>query len=181
MTNKPFEANATERVLTSLDTAQHTTQPFLGAGKGDAPVVVGDVNNIDSESDYVVEFIYPKGYAVQGDYTETPEGLSVLRKFSGVAITPRKARRMRHAVSTLLIYFSKVNQTTGVQEVMTVSDVANVYGQLSDDIVESMETILQHTLGISELDMEYVTDQSLIHVVGEIIVKNSGFFQRDTE
>ena len=181
MTTQPFDTTATEKVLTSLNQAQHSTQPFLGAGTGDTPVVVGDLNNIDNEADYYVEFLYPRGYAIQGEFTETEQGLHVIRKFSRKKISPRKARRMRHATSVMVLYFSKVNEATGIQEVMTLSDVAVTYGHLSDEVIDSLETILQTTLGISDMDMEYVTDKSLLNVVGDIIVNNSGFFQRDTE
>lgn len=181
MESKMFDATASSKILESLEQSQHNTQPFLGSGTKDVPVVVGDVNNIDSENDYIVEFLYPHNYSIQGDFESTEDGLIVTRKFSSITITPRKARKMRHAVSTLLLYFSKVSPTTGEHSIMTLSDVANVYGQLSDEIVDAMESIVSVSLGISDIDMEYITDKSLLDVVGELVVRNSGFFQRNTQ
>lgn len=177
---KNFDTEATKDVVTSISQATTSTQPFMGTGSDNKPVIVGDVNNLDSEADYVVEFLYPAGYAISGDYEETPHGRKVVRKFTGATISPKKGRRMRHAVSVMLLHFSKVDNKTGEHEIMTIADVAEIYGVLSNEVVEAMETILQVTLGISDMDMEYVTDSSLSNVVGEIIQNNSGFFQRDT-
>lgn len=172
-----FDRASTENVLSSVENAQYNTQPFMGMSQTGEPVVVGDVNNIDSDNEYLVEFLYPKGYTVQGEYEETEDGLLVTRRLSGVTVTPRKARRMRHAVSTLLLYFSKVSPSTGEQELMTIGDVASIYGYLSDEVVGAMETVIMTTLGISEFDMEYLTDRSLVQNVGDIVRNNSGFFQ----
>lgn len=172
-----FDTQATEKVVTSMDKASRETQPFLASGDKEQPVIVGDVNNVDNEADYVVEFMYPKGYVVQGDFVETPQGLQVVRRFVNKKITPKLARRLRHAVSTLILYFSKVDTKTGLQELMTISDVANIYGTLSDEVVDAFELVVQKTLGISDLDMEYVTDSSLLQVATDIIENNSGFFQ----
>lgn len=172
-----FDQKSFETLASAMEEAQHNDQPFMGQGPNDTPVIVGDVNNTDSEKDYTVEFLYPKGYAVIGDQEETEDGILVTRQFTGISITPRKARRMRHAVATMLMYLSKVNEKTGVQEVMTFAELAEVYSVLSDDVLDAMENIVQVSLGISDIDMEYITDVSLINVAGELVTANSGFFQ----
>ena len=173
MTLTNFDNNTNRSMIE--EQAQTRDQPFMATGSNDTPVVVGDVNNIDAESDYVAKFIYPKNYAIHGDYTDTDEGREVVRVFKGVSITPRKARRVRHAVTTLILYFSKVNTNTGEQEIMSLSEVTEVYSKLTDEVVDAMETLVQVGLGIS--DMEYLTDESLVVLSSQLIDKNSGFFQ----
>lgn len=178
---KQFDTKATEVLVGSMEEATKNTIPFIGKGEKDNIVVVGDVNNIDTESDYYATFIYPKNYAINGDFKETPEGKEVVRLFSKVEITPKKARRLRHAVSTLILYFSKINKVDKSQDFITMVDFADMYGTLSDEIVEAMESVVQHTLGISDFDMEYLTDESLLDNVTLIVKNNSGFFQRNTK
>lgn len=177
MTPTNFDNNTNRSMIEALEHAQTRDQPFMATGNNDTPVVVGDVNNIDAESDYVAKFVYPKNFAIQGDYTDTDEGREVVRVFKGVSITPRKARRVRHAVTTLILYFSKVNTNTGEQEIMSLSEVTEVYSKLTDEVVDAMETLVQVGLGISDFDMEYLTDESLVVLSSQLIDKNSGFFQ----
>lgn len=177
MTPTNFDTNAQRGMIKAIEQAQTKDQPFMATGSNGNPVVVGDVNNIDAESNYEAKFIYPKNFAVQGDYTDTSEGREVIRVFKGVSITPRKARRVRHAVTTLILYFSKVNTTTGEQEIMSLSEVTEVYSKLSDEVVDAMETLVQYGLGISDYDMEYLSDESLVVLSSQLIDKNSGFFQ----
>ena len=40
-----------------------------------------------------------------------------------------------------------------------------------------METLVQYGLGISDYDMEYLSDESLVVLSSQLIDKNSGFFQ----
>ena len=169
MTPTNFDTNAQRGMIEAIEQAQTKDQPFMATGSNGAPVVVGDVNNIDAESTYEAKFIYPKNFAVQGDYTDTSEGREVIRVFKGVSITPRKARRVRHAVTTLILYFSKVNTTTGEQEIMSLSEVT--------EVLDAMETLVQYGLGISDYDMEYLSDESLVVLSSQLIDKNSGFFQ----
>ena len=172
-----FDKNAQHGMIKAIEQAQRQDQPFMATGSNDSPVIVGDVNNIDAEADYEAKFIYPKNFAIQGNYTDTSEGREVIRVYKGVSISPRKARRVRHAVSTLILYFSKVNTTTGEQEIMSLSEVTEVYSKLSDEVVDSMETLVQYGLGISDYDMEYLSDESLVVLSSKLIDKNSGFFQ----
>lgn len=177
MTTTNFDTNAQQSMIEAIEQAQRQDQPFMATGSNDSPVVVGDVNNIDAESVYEAKFIYPKNFAIQGKYTDTDEGREVIRVFKDVSITPRKARRVRHAVTTLILYFSKVNTTTGEQEIMSLSEVTEVYSKLSDEVVDAMETLVQYGLGISDYDMEYLSDESLVVLSSQLIDKNSGFFQ----
>lgn len=177
MKSTNFDRTASSNITEAFNEAQRREQPFMATGSNDTPVVVGDVNNIDAESDYVAKFIYPKNYAIQGDYTDTDEGREVIRLFKGVSITPRKARRVRHAVTTLILHFSKVNTQTGEQEIMSLSEVTEVYSKLTDEVVDAMETLVQVGLGISDLDMEYLSDESLVVLSSKLIDNNSGFFQ----
>lgn len=177
MTTTNFDNNAQQGMIEAINKAQTQDQPFMATGNNEAPVVVGDVNNIDAESDYVAKFVYPKNFAINGEYTDTDEGREVVRVFKGVSITPRKARRVRHAVTTLILYFSKVNTTTGEQEIMSLSEVTEVYSKLTDEVVDAMETLVQVGLGISDFDMEYLSDESLVVLSSQLIDKNSGFFQ----
>ena len=172
MTVTNFDKNAQHGMIEAIEQAQRQDQPFMATGSNDSPVVVGDVNNIDAESDYEAKFIYPKNFAIQGNYTDTDEGREVIRVFKGVSITPRKARRVHHAVTTLILYFS-----TGEQEIMSLSEVTEVYSKLSDEVVDAMETLVQYGLGISDYDMEYLSDESLVVLSSQLIDKNSGFFQ----
>lgn len=176
-----FDASAGKSVVTAMDKSSRNQQPFMGQDQNGNPVIVGDVNDVDSGADYVVEFLYPKGYAINGDYQETPQGLLVHRVLKDKKITPRTARKLRHAVSVLIVNFSKINESTGSTEIMTIADVANVYEKLPNDVVSAMEDVVQYTLGITDMDMEYLTDGSLIHNATQLILNNSGFFQRDSE
>lgn len=177
MTTTNFDRDAQKSMIHAIEQAQTKEQPFMATGNNEAPVVVGDVNNIDAEADYVAKFIYPKNFAISGEYTDTDEGREVVRVFKGISITPRKARRVRHAVTTLILYFSKVNTNTGEQEIMSLSEVTEVYSKLTDEVVDAMETLVQVGLGISEFDMEYLSDESLVVLSSQLIDNNSGFFQ----
>lgn len=178
MTNK-FDKSAITELKKSINSAESNQQPFLAKGDNGNPVVVGDVNQTDQESDYIAQFLVSKGdYNLQEgeDYEEQGDNLLVSRKLSKVSITPRKARRMRHAVSVLLSSFIVFNKE-GKPELQTTSGIVNVYERLDDSIVDAMEKIVSTTLDISESDMEYLTDDSLVRLSGQIIENNSGFFQ----
>lgn len=178
MTNTFFDTKVGRETVTALETAQKTPTPFMADSGTGAPVIVGDVNQVDVEQDYEVQFLYPSYYAVQGEHTTNERGEKlVTRRYEQVAVTPRKARKMRYATSTIILSFTKMNRETGLPEIMTLSDVAEISSRLSDELVDAMESVLQHTLGISDHDMEYVTDESLLKVVPQIIQHNSGFFQ----
>lgn len=60
---------------------------------------------------------------------------------------------------------------------MSLSEVTEVYSKLSDEVVDAMETLVQYGLGISDYDMEYLSDESLVVLSSQLIDKNSGFFQ----
>ena len=79
MTVTNFDKNAQHSMIEAIEQAQQQDQPFMATGSNDAPIVVGDVNNIDAESDYEAKFIYPKNFAIQGNYTDTDEGREVYR------------------------------------------------------------------------------------------------------
>lgn len=57
MTTINFDKNAQHGMIEAIEQAQRQDQPFMATGSNDAPVVVGDVNNIDAESDYEAKFL----------------------------------------------------------------------------------------------------------------------------
>lgn len=178
---KNFDKEAIEGIDRALQQSQKNPQPFLAVSDEGKAVVVGNADDVDTVSDYIVDFEYPASMKKAfDDYVDNEDGtITVSRSFNEVKLTPRKSRRIRHAVSVLMTGFSKVT-TQGGREVMTIGDVASRYEVLDDSITEAMENILQVVLGITDMDMEYVSDESLISVVSDLIQRNSGFFQRNS-
>lgn len=173
-----FDRNAIVELKGAMEEAQTNEQPFRWQNQQGQTEIVGDVAEVDVDGDYIVNFEYPKNFANQfPDAEDNGNGtIAVTRKFDGVSITPRKARRLRHSVSVLITAFAKYESDTGM-EIMTVAEIAERYGILTDEVVDAMENVLQVVLGITDVDMEYVTDESLISVTGMIVSRNSGFFQ----
>lgn len=173
-----FDRDAIAELQGAMEAAQTNDQPFSWRNQQGKTEVVGNVAEIDVDGDYIVNFEYPSSYANQfPDAEDNGNGtITVTRKFDGVSISPRKARRLRHAVAVLISAFAKYDAETGM-DIMTVAEIAERYEILTDDVVDAMEKVLQVVLGITDADMEFVTDESLITATGLIVARNSGFFQ----
>lgn len=176
--SKNFDRNAVEELQQAMEGAQTRQEPFLWKNQQGKPEIVGDVSEIDNEKGYIVTFEYPEEYKAQFPDAEVLSSgrLLVKRSFESVTISPRKARRLRHAVAVLISAFSKYDGNNGV-EIMTISEIAEKYEVLSDEVVDAMEKLVQVSFGINDIDMEYLTDDSLIQVSGQLVFNNSGFFQ----
>lgn len=172
-----FDRDAIAELQGAMEEAQTNDQPFRWQNQQGKTEVVGDVAEIDVDGDYIVNFEYPSSYANQfPDAEDNGNGtITVTRKFDGVSISPRKARRLRNAVAVLISAFAKYDAETGM-DIMTVAEIAERYEILTDDVVDAMEKVLQVVLGITDADMEFVTDESLITATGLIVARNSGFF-----
>lgn len=172
------DKEALEMVQNALEESQSNQQPFMWQGRDGRPEVVGDTTDIDNANDYVVSFMYPKQFAGNFDDAEELENGNVLvkRSFEDVQLTPQKARRIKNAASVIITQFLSYDQSTGLRY-QTVAEMAEVYAQLTPEVWDAMEAIVQGVLGITDFDMEYTTDESVLEVAVKIVTNNSGFFQ----
>lgn len=172
------DKEAVEMLQGALEDSQSNQQPFMWQGRDGRPEVVGDTTDIDNANDYVVTFMYPKQFAGNFDDAEELENGNVLvkRSFEDVQLTPQKARRIKNAASVIITQFLSYDQSTGLRY-QTVAEMAEVYAQLTPELWDAMEAIVQGVLGITDFDMEYTTDESVLEVAVKIVTNNSGFFQ----
>lgn len=172
------DKEALEMVQNALEESQSNQQPFMWQGRDGRPEVVGDTTDIDNANDYVVSFMYPKQFAGNFDDAEELENGNMLvkRSFEDVQLTPQKARRIKNAASVIITQFLSYDQSTGLRY-QTVAEMAEVYAQLTPELWDAMEAIVQGVLGITDFDMEYTTDESVLEVAVKIVTNNSGFFQ----
>lgn len=172
------DKEAVEMLQGALEESQSNQQPFMWQGRDGRPEVVGDTTDIDNANDYVVTFMYPKQFAGNFDDAEELENGNVLvkRSFEDVQLTPQKARRIKNAASVIITQFLSYDQSTGLRY-QTVAEMAEVYAQLTPELWDAMEAIVQGVLGITDFDMEYTTDESVLEVAVKIVTNNSGFFQ----
>lgn len=172
------DKEAFEMVQNALEESQSNQQPFMWQGRDGRPEVVGDTTDIDNANDYVVSFMYPKQFAGNFDDAEELENGNVLvkRSFEDVQLTPQKARRIKNAASVIITQFLSYDQSTALRY-QTVAEMAEVYAQLTPELWDAMEAIVQGVLGITDFDMEYTTDESVLEVAVKIVTNNSGFFQ----
>lgn len=172
------DKEAVEMLQGALEDSQSNQQPFMWQGRDGRPEVVGDTTDIDNANDYVVSFMYPKQFAGNFDDAEELENGNVLvkRSFEDVQLTPQKARRIKNAASVIITQFLSYDQSTGLRY-QTVAEMAEVYAQLTPELWDAMEAIVQGVLGITDFDMEYTTDESVLEVAVKIVTNNSGFFQ----
>lgn len=172
------DKEALELVQNALEESQSNQQPFMWQGRDGRPEVVGDTTDIDNANDYVVSFMYPKQFAGNFEDAEELENGNVLvkRSFEDVQLTPQKARRIKNAASVIITQFLSYDQSTGLRY-QTVAEMAEVYAQLTPELWDAMEAIVQGVLGITDFDMEYTTDESVLEVAVKIVTNNSGFFQ----
>lgn len=175
---KERDLEAVTMMRDAMEEAQTKEQPFNWQNQDGAMEVVGDVSDIDAEKDYVVQFRYPAEYASQfTDYDEMDDGTIVVsRSFNSVNLTPRKARRIKQAASAIIVWFTTYENTTGLR-VQTVAELADMYVKLTPELWDAIEEVVQVVLGITDFDMEYTTDESVIAVGVDIVRNNSGFFQ----
>lgn len=175
---KERDLEAVTMMRDAIEEAQTKEQPFNWQNQDGAMEVVGDVSDIDAEKDYVVQFRYPAEYASQfTDYDEMDDGTIVVsRSFNSVKLTPRKARRIKQAASAIIVWFTTYENTTGLR-VQTVAELADMYVKLTPELWDAIEEVVQVVLGITDFDMEYTTDESVIAVGVDIVRNNSGFFQ----
>lgn len=172
------DKEAIEMLQGALEDSQSNQQPFMWQGRDGHPEVVGDTTDIDNANDYVVSFMYPKQFAGNFDDAEELENGNVLvkRSFEDVQLTPQKARRIKNAASVIITQFLSYDHSTGLRY-QTVAEMAEVYAQLTPELWDAMEAIVQGVLGITDFDMEYTTDESVLEVAVKIVTNNSGFFQ----
>lgn len=172
------DKEAVEMLQGALEESQSNQQPFMWQGRDGRPEVVGDTTDIDNANDYVVSFMYPKQFAGNFDDAEELENGNVLvkRSFEDVQLTPQKARRIKNAASVIITQFLSYDQSNGLRY-QTVAEMAEVYAQLTPELWDAMEAIVQGVLGITDFDMEYTTDESVLEVAVKIVTNNSGFFQ----
>lgn len=172
------DKEAFEMVQNALEESQSNQQPFMWQGRDGRSEVVGDTTDIDNANDYVVSFMYPKQFAGNFDDAEELENGNMLvkRSFGNVQLTPQKARRIKNAASVIITQFLSYDQSTGLRY-QTVAEMAEVYAQLTPELWDAMEAIVQGVLGITDFDMEYTTDESVLEVAVKIVTNNSGFFQ----
>lgn len=172
------DKEAVEMLQGALEESQSNQQPFMWQGRDGRPEVVGDTTDIDNANDYVVSFMYPKQFAGNFEDAEELENGNVLvkRSFEDVQLTPQKARRIKNAASVIITQFLSYDQSTGLRY-QTVAEMAEVYAQLTPELWDAMEAIVQGVLGITDFDMEYTTDESVLEVAVKIVTNNSGFFQ----
>lgn len=172
------DKEAVEMLQGALEDSQSNQQPFMWQGRDGRPEVVGDTTDIDNANDYVVSFMYPKQFAGNFEDAEELENGNVLvkRSFEDVQLTPQKARRIKNAASVIITQFLSYDQSTGLRY-QTVAEMAEVYAQLTPELWDAMEAIVQGVLGITDFDMEYTTDESVLEVAVKIVTNNSGFFQ----
>lgn len=175
---KERDLEAVTMMRDAMEEAQTKEQPFNWQNQDGAMEVIGDVSDIDAEKDYVVQFRYPAEYASQfTDYDEMDDGtILVTRSFNSVKLTPRKARRIKQAASAIIVWFTTYENTTGLR-VQTVAELADMYVKLTPELWDAIEEVVQVVLGITDFDMEYTTDESVIAVGVDIVRNNSGFFQ----
>lgn len=172
------DKEAFEMVQNALEESQSNQQPFTWQGRDGSIEVVGDTTDIDNANDYVVTFMYPQQFANNFDDAEDLGDGNVLvkRSFEDVQLTPQKARRIKNAASVIITQFLTYDQSTGLRY-QTVAEMAEVYAKLTPELWDAMETIVQGVLGITDFDMEYTTDESILEVAVKIVTNNSGFFQ----
>lgn len=172
------DKEAVEMLQGALEDSQSNQQPFTWQGRDGSIEVVGDTTDIDNANDYVVTFMYPQQYANNFDDAEDLGNGNVLvkRSFENVQLTPQKARRIKNAASVIITQFLTYEQSTGLRY-QTVAEMAEVYAQLTPELWDAMETIVKMVLGITDFDMEYTTDESILEVAVKIVTNNSGFFQ----
>lgn len=172
------DKEAVEMLQGALEESQSNQQPFTWQGRDGSIEVVGDTTDIDNANDYVVSFMYPRQYASNFDDAEDMGNGNVLvkRSFENVQLTPQKARRIKNAASVIITQFLAYDQTTGLHY-QTVAEMAEVYAQLTPELWDAIEAIVQGVLGITDFDMEYTTDESVLEVAVKIVTNNSGFFQ----
>lgn len=172
------DKEAFEMVQNALEESQSNQQPFTWQGRDGSVEVVGDTTDIDNANDYVVTFMYPQQFANNFDDAEDLGDGNVLvkRSFEDVQLTPQKARRIKNAASVIITQFLTYDQSTGLRY-QTVAEMAEVYAKLTPELWDAMETIVQGVLGITDFDMGYTTDESILEVAVKIVTNNSGFFQ----
>lgn len=172
------DKEAFEIVQNALEESQSNQQPFTWQGRDGSIEIVGDTTDIDNANDYVVAFMYPQQFANNFDDAEDLGNGNVLvkRSFEDVQLTPQKARRIKNAASVIITQFLTYDQSTGLRY-QTVAEMAEVYAQLTPELWDAMEAIVQGVLGITDFDMEYTTDESILEVAVKIVTNNSGFFQ----
>lgn len=172
------DKEAFEMVQNALEESQSNQQPFTWQGRDGSIEVVGDTTDIDNANDYVVTFMYPQQFANSFDDAEDLGDGNVLvkRSFEDVQLTPQKARRIKNAASVIITQFLTYDQSTGLRY-QTVAEMAEVYAKLTPELWDAMEAIVQGVLGITDFDMEYTTDESVLEVAVKIVTNNSGFFQ----
>lgn len=171
------DKEAVEMLQGALEESQSNQQPFTWQGRDGSIEVVGDTTDIDNANDYVVTFMYPQQFANNFDDAEDLGNGNVLvkRSFENVQLTPQKARRIKNAASVIITRFLSYDQSTGLHY-QTVAEMAEVYAQLTPELWDAMEAIVQGVLGITDHDMEYTTDESILKVAVKIVINNSGFF-----
>lgn len=170
-----FDRDAVTELTAAMNTAQETPQPFMAAGENNRPVIVGDTTEVESSNDYTVEFEFPQEMMVGNAGEKTERGTVIVRRTVKAAyITARKARRLRNKTAILISAFTKLN-AKDEPEIMTLSDISDANIALNDEVLDAMESVVQVVLGISDEDMEYLTDESLTKNASDILVNNSGF------
>lgn len=170
-----FDRDAASQLAEAMNTAQETPQPFMAAGENNRPVIVGDTTQVESSNDYTVEFEFPEAMMVGNAGEKTERGTVIVRRtIKSAYITARKARRLRNKTAILMSAFTKLN-AKNEPEIMTIDDISNANMALNDSVLDAMESVVQVVLGITDEDMEYLTDESLTKNAADILVNNSGF------
>ena len=172
------DRDAIEKLTGALEESQTKQQPFMWEGRDGSVEVVGDTTDIDNNGTYVVSFMYPAEYATRFEDAEDLGNGQVLvkRRFDDIELTPQKARRIKNAASVVITEFLAYDKQTGLRY-QTIAEMAGVYVQLTPELWDAMETIVKMVLGITDFDMEYTTDESIVDVATSIVTNNSGFFQ----
>lgn len=181
MPEKIMTIEELKKLQTAFDETTKTDEP-IAIQTESASIVNGDPLKTGSNSpkDYVVTLYLP----IQG---EAPEGARIV--MGGTAyeqrveakqrfITARVARKVRNYATTVALAFTKFEED-GNSSVYTVEDILKVYELFDDNVISACESLIETVLGLPDHLVQYITDESLMDNIIQILQNNPSFFQED--
>lgn len=147
------------KIKSEMDKAQESTTPFALVNE-DNLAVVGDANDTKTVlSDYTITFRLPdgKGGSVEKDV-----------EYKSVFITPRQETRLARLYAELLPFFKKFEDSGEVTD-YDESELVYIAQTLTEEMLDLMYDLVGYVLGVDPELMDYMTIQSVVPAVAQII------------
>lgn len=165
-------------------------EKFVNAVSDDTPIAVqtptgnvvsGDTRKVGTtqKKDYELTFYLPVEEGMDTSKLTLVMGGAAYRvtvKANQRFISGRIGRKVRNYASKVAVAFTQFRED-GSTDVYTVEDYFKLLEVFDDEVIEACEKLVVETLGVSEALIPYITDESLMEAVGQILTNNPSFFQ----